>query len=249
MSKDEKYIPEAISKVDRFLSPTALDNKVEEWKEASQKERGFSGYSIGEYSYWALRIDSEGRAVTGDARYVDSLHGMSFIKYIEDQLKDRDTKYGKFKVLDLGGGAGLFAEQLRQKFGNKIDVFTTGLRKKPAKELRRNDKQIHELQGLKFGKKINVQDLKWRSIEQLTNYPEFDLIIDTWGEALYTETDFKKYLMAVIAKLQPNGLASITFDSERKDDGQTLAEMLKNLHTIVVEFEGEGLMRIRKMQK
>lgn len=51
-----------------------------------------------------------------------------------------DSKKGKekIKILIIGAGVGIFSEQIRQAFGNKVKVYSTGLSKKAVKEYRKN---------------------------------------------------------------------------------------------------------------
>ena len=50
----------------------------------------------------------------------------------------------KVRVLDIGGGVGIYAEQLRKTFGDSIDVITTGLRKQPVRQFRRLADKINK---------------------------------------------------------------------------------------------------------
>lgn len=243
MSRGEKFIPEAVRKGDKFLSPEELKGKVLEWEKAAQHEHGIKDYETGhEYTYYAKRVDSEGQAREGDIGYVDTLHNLSFISYIEEKLKTREPKEGKFKILDVGGGAGLFAQQLRKKFGDRVDVYTTGLRKKSARELIKKNKNIES----DSDHILHPHDLKWRSIEQLADFSEFDLIVDTWGEALYTKSDLRKYFFAVISKLNHGGFASITVNNLRTDEKKKeLVEYLQSDSRINFEIIN-SVVRINK---
>jgi len=60
--------------------------------------------------------------------------------------------------------------------------------------------------------KLDRNDLKLRSIQQMKNFPEFDIIIDTIGELHYTEDsedNIYNFLIAIISKLTPGGKAFI----------------------------------------
>src|SRR3989339_1085691 len=151
---------------------------------------------------------------------VAALHEQSFIEYIRQRLSEKEFQNRKFRVLDMGGGAGLYADQLRTEFGDRIKVFTTGLRKKIAKNYRRNRNL----------KNLSKDDLKWRSILELKHQDEqghpteeFDLIVNTWGEFPYVfedsstgllntdnlERKLNSFFGMIISKLHQGGLASI----------------------------------------
>jgi hypothetical protein len=144
---------------------------------------------------------------------IDRLHTYSFVgdlipKKIEELRGSRPVK-----ILLVGGGIGVFAEQLRAKFKDQINVYSTGLSKRLVKGIRRD---IGTAAGfainghlINISNKLHLHDLKWRSILQLSEFPEFDFIIDTVGEYFYAEYIRERYLRAVIAKLLPGGMASI----------------------------------------
>lgn len=62
---------------------------------------------------------------------------------------------------------------------------------------------------------IHKNDAKWRSILELSDYPEFDLIFDSFGELLYSREvshrpddfrmNFVKVFRAALKKLRPGG--------------------------------------------
>jgi len=150
---------------------------------------------------------------------IEKLHHQSFIDYIKSRLQESEFEQRKFKVLDMGGGAGVYADQIKKMCGDRVRVFTTGLRKKIARHYRQD-------RGLG---KLPKESLKWRSILELNHEDkegrpeeEFDLIINTWGEIPYLvegglgtvmEEDISRrlesFLGMTLAKLRPNGLASI----------------------------------------
>ncbi len=213
-----------------FLSPAELRDQVERWRKAGaaneSKEDG--------YNYEATRYERAGN----DYNSIEQIHGESFIRFIEDLIKKRtseDKPFQRVKILDVGGGAGFYAEQLRNKFGDKVEVFTTGLSKKAAQEARRRESSLIEITGSThieepLSQKLHPNDLKWRSILQLRDYPEFDLIIDTFGEYNYSvknETDSKKYLQAVASKLKgPGSRASILLGSKSNDNLEEIKDWL-----------------------
>lgn len=144
---------------------------------------------------------------------ISELHGISFVEEVIPSLLAKKKNGEKVKILDVGAGAAFFTDEIRKIFGEKVKVLSTGLSKKTAEE--------HRSKSLDKEKaKLNPNDLKWRSILQLTDFEEFDLIIDTLGEFLYSVESKSKnlaeaqesainYLTVVIRKLKPGGMASI----------------------------------------
>jgi len=100
-----------------------------------------------------------------------------------------------------------------------VKVYTAGLSKKSAREYKKDRYKTFNIDtGPKPSPSLQPDDLRWRSILELSDYPEFDLIIDTFGEQLYSthpEGNFAKisveifeaYIRAVIKKLLPGGRA------------------------------------------
>ena len=156
---------------------------------------------------------------------VNRFHGGSIIKDVILALIKKKQP-GKVKIIDLGAGACLYAEQIREEFGDKVDVYSTGLRKKTAREERRkiqegglfdfgNVQYILPHEGKVFwtpSVNLHPNDSKWSSILELSKYPDFALILDTNGElrSAVNNLDYlQKYLNAVITKLNPQGIASL----------------------------------------
>ncbi len=139
---------------------------------------------------------------------------------IKHRLEDSEFSTRKFKVLDLGGGIGAYAEQLEKLFPNKVEVFTTGLSKRNIRESR-NDTKWKKEQGLEF-LDSNYPDryLKWRSILELNKtdkngepLEEFDCIVNTMGELQYGPRNYlayEKYIQAITAKMLPGGVSFLT---------------------------------------
>ncbi len=158
------------------------------------------------YGYNAYRQEESKSAVAGER--IEDLHGESIIKEVIPRLLG-DMKPGqKLKILDNGGGAGLFADQIREIFGDRVEVYSTGLSKQSAREYRKEKKLS----------KLHENDLKWRSIQELSDYPEFGLIIDTYGEQYYRSDqhmeepnlkEFYKHVEQVVKKLLPGGYATL----------------------------------------
>ena len=185
-----------------FLTPEQRNDEVVSWQiMARRKERSPNRiFPVDQYDYKADR----------DIKIIEEEHGISFFEQIIPRLLQSKKEHEIVKILDIGGGVGIFSAELRKRFGDKIKVYTTGLRKQPARMFRRATNYLTP----DLSQTIHQDDLKWRSILELKNYPEFDLIVDTYGEQYYgTVTDSEKftlYIQAIIAKLQPGGIASIS---------------------------------------
>lgn len=201
---------------DSFITPKEQKELIDGWKNGISIEdsRKTSGYCIN-------RCEGMGD-YRGPAQWstsIDTLHAESFIgniaKLIKKRENDPELSSKKIQVLDVGGGIGVYAEQLRGIFNDKIKVTTTGLSPSSASKIRDNfsDQNVEtgwSLPSWQISKKMHPDDLVCQSILQMSNYPEFDLIIDTFGEQYYIDERFiEKYINAVICKLKPGGMASI----------------------------------------
>ena len=151
---------------------------------------------------------------------VNGSHGVDFMKDVIpgmiEKLKRNDNKR-KLKILDLGCGFGFFNDQLRARFRDGVDVYGTALVKtetnrrksefydkiKNGVMLIDTTKREQLLQELK--PQLHQNDAKWRSVMEMSEYPEFDLIIDTSGEMLYAQYADEVF-RAAIHKLQRGGL-------------------------------------------
>lgn len=170
------------------------------------------------YDYIADRI--EGLDDKGSVGGINRIHRVSFLNEIIPAIlerKKREGKKEKCRILDIGGGAGEFAKQIRDKFGERVEVFTTGLKKSTAR--------------IEARRKLHKNDLKWRSVRQLSDFEEFDLILDTLGEFLYG-TEYKpekeSYIMAVIKKLKPGGMASLLLPDFNTSEEDEFFDFLSN---------------------
>lgn len=242
-----------------FLSPERLGGraghsdggfvpygKVHDWAVATHRRekrwrRDENGKGIDyepSYSYIAGR--TEGKGTMND---IDKIHKVSFLNEIIPAIlerKKREGKKEKCKILDIGGGAGEFAKQIRDKFGDSVEVFTAGLKKSTAR--------------MEARRKLHKNDLKWRSVRQLSDFEEFDLILDTLGEFLYgaeykQEKEF--YIMAVIKKLKPGGMASLFFPDFHTGEKEDFFDFLRGQmekERFTYEEDG-GRLRIYKNDK
>jgi hypothetical protein len=158
-------------------------------------------------------------------------------------------------ILDVGAGAATFSDEIRNKFGDKVQVYSTGLSKKVARDYRKNN----ELD------KLHPNDLKWRSILELSAFEEFDLIIDTIGEFSYSVAGLQQkekggespekaqeYLQAVVKKLRPGGVASIAsyyvLSYASGVGKETIKELEKEYNVTIspVKDSSRSLLRIYK---
>ncbi|MEK7540311.1 MAG: hypothetical protein AAB558_03620 [Patescibacteria group bacterium] len=144
----------------------------------------------------------------------------SIIKRVRDQGSKR-----KVRILDSGCGLGFFTDQIRQKFGEEVAVYGTSIENPVQPEVSANQKKSYidfikqhaeelppgvELDKLKDT--IHPNDAQFRSIVEMRQFPEFDLIIDTSGEFLYSgkgfmpmDSYFDLVLKAALQKLGSKG--------------------------------------------
>lgn len=179
----------------------------------------------------------------------------------------------KIRILDLGGGTGLSNDQIRTKFPDDVRVFSTSLLKgKLVKDRKqefienirqgildvgigiKNEISLTELSRREIlaslgrdtdtpPRLLHPDEAKWRSILELSDWPEFDLIIDTLGELLYVDSyiEFRQKLAACVAKLRPGGRLYISVTKhERTIDRQT--SLLENKLGIKIRNNRSGLI-------
>lgn len=177
-----------------------------------------------DHCYGICRRESVGEKEEGYLlKPIEELHQESFVRHISTLVKEKeaDPKVTDkmVRVLDCGGGIGIYAEQLRGIFGDKVKVTTTGLSPNSALKIRREYLSVDSFNVLPdwpISKDMHPDDNVCQSILQMSNRPEFDLILDTYGEQFYINENFKKkYFDAIINKLRSGGEASIVpFSSE-----------------------------------
>lgn len=181
----------------RFSTITAVKELAEGWSKASKvwdidPPEGYSSTRGLTYN------DIHPTDIAGD------YHHRSLIEVVQKLL----SKHDQIKILELGAGAGLTTDEIKATFpddvkSKKLKVFSTGIKKGIAKETRQN-------LGLK---KLHCNDLRWRSIKELSDYPEFHLIYETYGELHYSAqrlAELEKSLILICKKLMPGGFASIS---------------------------------------
>ena len=228
----------------KFLSPEdpEFKERVFEWQDTSVDLESDDTQG---YFYPAARLEG---VITGKEtdRTLETYHDRSLLQDIAKKIEMLRSQgdQRKVKILDAGAGAGLFTEQIRKKFGKDVDVFSTGIRKKAAKILRKSliegsNEDYHLPEGISIESRLHKNDLKWRSVAELSDYPEFDFIFDTGGEFIYvSDTESApisgmdmgqiysamaeqeayrgrswEYLQIVCKKLLPGGEASLGFIS------------------------------------
>jgi len=218
---------------------------------------------------------------------IAQVHGVSFIKEVIPKLIQNKIEESirlnrpveKVRILDVGGGVGIYAEQLRKTFGDDVEVLTTGLRKKPVRQFRKLADKINkadpEIKDAMYWKtagpildgnisgKMHKNDLIKRSVLEFRDFPEFDLLIETAGELAY-QTDFNRqadlstlkfleeYLCAVVKKLKPGGVASISHIDFILDKHLFERDIKNILSKLPVSFEivdndSSGKMKYQKV--
>lgn len=172
-----------------------------------------------------LGYDFEGQATT-----INELHGVDFLGEVIPGMIERVRAGGfkrKIKILDMGCGLGFFNDQIRARFGNEVEVYGTGidkasLKKRKARIIRDIENGTMEMDEIEKARLLSEtdgvlhpNDAKWNSIEELSDFPEFDLIVDSEGEIIYAggsgvgflskgdSTQTK--LICAIKKLNPGG--------------------------------------------
>lgn len=227
---------------EKFLSNDALKAKAKTWQELTKiKERKGPDKKESFANYVFDRLDEQGE----NYETIRDLHGISFIEDVIPRLVEKKRKGEKVRILDIGGGGAAFTDQIRKTFGDAVKVYSTGLSKKTARDFR---KDINETEHAN----LHPDDLKWRSVLELSNFEEFDLIVDTYGEFYYTNeaTQYSfaaqlQYISTVVAKLTQGGMAFITpyISSDMRKIANFITE--KNPNVTFQLITGKGI-RIEK---
>jgi hypothetical protein len=201
----------------KFVDSEDLKTLSEEWRTESRSNEpaGKTSGSKMIYGYQAFRFESDDGFGLG--KRLKELHGESIIHDVIPRLLGKLPRGKKLKILDNGGGAGLLTDQIRREFGDRVEVCSTGLSKQAAREYRKRENLPP----------LHKDDLKWRSIQELSDYPEFGLIIDTYDEQYYRSrqhlgflyvdgsfglssiSEWYKHIGQVTKKLLPGGYATI----------------------------------------
>lgn len=250
------------SEARRFIDPSSTDpdekeeaaQKIAQWESAAASEADVFEMDGTEYSETSYRFDRHEATPDRPGREyippIDVLHGESFLSDIIPNMitqKKQIHPNAKVRILDIGGGAGIFADQIRKKFGDDVVVMTTGLRKKVATLERRMAPPVMD------GEKLPNLYLYKRSIREFSDVEEFDLITDTIGEIRYgseTQLELYQYLSAVISKLRINGHASLVAGEkignlqpdEAREEVALIAEAFPNVSIVFEEMNPGGLV-------
>ena len=212
-----------------FLSPEERQRFIDKkWQPAADD---FFKDKVPSYSRLKeSRLANDALDPMGVSESINEMHGVDFLNDVIPQMvqevKERTKqKNRRLKILDMGAGFGLFNDQIRSRFGKDVTVYGTSISKASAQ---RRKKALHD--GIETGlipstehardileketnRQLNPNDAKWRSILEMEDYPEFDLIIDSSGEMLYSgkvvpdwpDSYLGKVLVAAIRKLNPGG--------------------------------------------
>jgi hypothetical protein len=113
---------------DAFLCPEQIKDKGLEWKKKAEFEKWSMIKSI-----YPMDRKEHLEEETG-AKNIDEVHKISFIKDVIPEFIKEKKNGEKVKILDIGGGFGFYADQIRSEFGEKVRVYTTGLIKNVAKK-------------------------------------------------------------------------------------------------------------------
>lgn len=158
----------------------------------------------------------------------EQMHGVNFFNEIQAKIDEKKSKGDTKPVIILVTGSDLsfFNDELRSKFGNEVAVYGTTVELSRAKMRKRRfveaiktgrvtptliKPELQEYLATSLSDKLDPRDAKWRSILQMqSDKPEFDMIVDTCGELLYSEDEnrseiFEMTFMACITKLNPGG--------------------------------------------
>ena len=150
-----------MEKAPKFSTPQELKDKNLELKGISETKRGY----VNEHAF------------SRKNEMLSLMHGVPLLgELIPELIKKRGG--AQVRILDVGAGAGFFTDEIRKTFGNKVKVFSTGLSKENAQAFR----DIHLDPE---NSKLHKDDLKWKSVVELSDFEEFDLIMDTFGEFTY----------------------------------------------------------------
>lgn len=155
----------------------------------------------------------------------ERLHGVNFFNEIRGKIEARKSKGDTtpVNILVTGSDLSFFNDELRLKFRDDVTVYGTTVelsrarmrKKRFVKSIRDGKTRLEpELQKYLTGvlsETLDPRDGKWRSILQMqSDKPEFDMIIDTCGELLYSDDEnrpeiFEMTFEACIVKLNPGG--------------------------------------------
>lgn len=233
---------------EKFLPKDKLKQKGKEWSSLIREQEDV------EDLYTFYRSDSSPDSFNN----VSEIHGVSFIKDVIPGLIAKKKKGEKVRILDIGAGAAFLSDEIRKAFGDTVKVYSTGLSRKVAESYRAKNLGVES-------RKLHPDDLKWHSVLELSDFEEFDLIIDTFGEFSYDVAGVQKkdkqpespekaleYLTAVIKKLKPGGLASIaSYYTIKyfKHDGREEIKRLEKEYNVTFTPDTDQLRSVLKIEK
>ena len=242
---EKKFIgPGKMGELGEDWSELAKDNESVSKKETKQPRKLMYKYTVGRQE-GVFSVDS-----------IEKLHCESILGSVIPRLLKKLSPGQKLKILDNGAGAAIFTDQIRAKFGDRVDVYSTGLSKQAASEYRKQNDLP----------KLHKNDLKWRSIQELSDYPEFGLIIDTYGEAFYRvfdkadwsddekiylnqdhQTEFYRHIEQIIKKLLPGGYATLyPVDFAKEGENESVAKKIKEKFAVNAYYVGRDTLKIEK---
>jgi SAM-dependent methyltransferase len=245
-----------------FYKPWPAKRRVMEWRRADKNSLNL-GYDFEEQPLPTI----------------NELHGIDFLADVIPGIIERVRASGskrKIKILDMGCGLGFFNDQIRSKFKDEVEVYGTGINKSSLKN--RKAKIIRNIKDEKIKMDeadkeqilsetdgtLHPNDAKWNSIEELSNFPEFDLIVDSEGEIVYaggTGVGFfpkgdstQAKLICAIKKLNPGGQLYISRIHERHRDLTPVRKQeLSAQYGVIIEDNNDahfhGALVIRKTEK
>lgn len=216
-----------------FLNSAEYEKMTSAWRKDVQREeekinRNDIPYKMGRH------LDAKNNEFD-----LNDLHGINFLEIIEEKIKSGGAnRRNPLMILDLGGGMHFFSDQLRAKFGSKVQVISTGL----SKDVSEKAREIIKKAGTQLPhsglvkKELHPDDSKMHSVFQMNKTEddgspkqEFDLIVDTYGEQYYglegNSGGLEKYLEVILAKLKSGGVATIMpFGSFGRYEGEKIRE-------------------------
>lgn len=211
--------------------------RVKRWKQIAE-----AAYSDPESSHLPeTRLALEAAITNPREGGVGAVHERDFLNEEIPAIIERVQQEGtgrKPVILDSGCGLGFFTDQIRAKFGDRVKVYGTSIEKSTSRKRKlhiieklREGHTWYKKQGMdpvkkeellayydgveKHGDTMHPNDAKWRSLREMRDFPEFDLIIDTYGEFYYASIEssvdasrkhlFDDLFEAAIKKLRPGG--------------------------------------------
>lgn len=229
----------------RLAAETEPAGKVDVWNDS---EQAFVKKDNPDTKRAVNYVFTVNRTEGGKSKEMEVLHGESFTGKIIPEMLKKISHGEKLKILDNGAGTAYFTEQIRSipEFVDKVVVYSTGISKQAARKQRRRDGKDSPL---------HQNDLKWRSLQELSDFPEFNLIVDSFGEQYYRTSqsnegwdgievnvqEMKSHISQVISKLATPGYASIApifFSTDEKKEA--FLQQIRDSFGVQAYFSGMG---------